>query len=223
MSIRPRRAPSDGPLVLGIVGRTGSGKSTVARALADAGAVVLEADRLGHEVTDTDPEVRAELMSEYGVDVYLPDGKLDRAKVAKSVFRDPEARLRLDLLVHPRIIARIHARYAELKAAKFRGAMVIDAALLLDWGLERECDWVVAVVAPEAVQIERLASSRGWSREHAAERLAVQRSDAEFRAAADVTFENDGSREALEARAREMLGRLLAARENPGASSAERH
>jgi len=199
--------------IIGIVGRTGSGKSTVARTFAEAGAVVLEADRLGHEVTDTDPAVRAALAAEYGDEVYLPDGRLDRARVAGKVFRDPAARGRLDALVHPRIIARIRARFDELKASGFRGPVVLDAALLLDWGLERECDIVVAVVAPERLQLERLAASRGWSREHAAERLAVQRPEDEFRASADVTIENDGSREALEARSREMLGRLLAAHE----------
>src|SRR2546429_4197929 len=106
---RPRRAPRPGPLVVGLVGRAGSGKSTVARALAAAGARVLDADRIGHAITDGDPDVRAALATEYGPEVYRPDGQLDRKRVAAKVFADPAALGRLNLLVHPRILERLRA------------------------------------------------------------------------------------------------------------------
>ncbi len=212
MSTEARRPPAaDGLLLIGLVGRAGSGKSTVAAALAAAGAAVIEADALGHAVTDGDPEVRAALESEYGEGVYGADGRLDRAVVAARVFRDPAARARLDQLVHPRIVRAIRARIAELRAASFRGPVVIDAALLLDWGFERECDAVLAVVAAEPLRLARLAAARGWTGDEARRRLAVQRSDAAFEAAADVTLDNRGSREALEHAARAALERLQGA------------
>src|SRR5262245_40644199 len=159
-----RRAPArDGLLIVGLVGRAGSGKSTVARTLTAEGAMVIEADRLGHEVTDHDPDVRRALAAEYGDAVYRPDGSLARARVAARVFADPAARKRLDQLVHPRILSRIRERLASLRAEGFRGAVVIDAALMLEWGLERECDAVIAVTAPETEQVARLQRSRGWS------------------------------------------------------------
>jgi dephospho-CoA kinase len=206
---RPRRTRvADGPFVLGLVGRAGSGKSTVAAALAADGARVIEADRIGHEVTDHDPEVRAALVAEYGPAVYRADGTLDRAQVAARVFRDPAARARLDRLTHPRIARRIIERVREWSAEGFRGVVAIDAALMLEWGLERECDAVIAVVAPEAAQVARLVAARGWSEVEARRRLAVQRTDAAFAAAADVTLDNRGDVAALADAARIAVARL---------------
>ena len=206
----PSRRPAarDGLLLIGLVGRAGSGKSTVARALAGAGAVVIDADALGHQVTDQDPEVRAALEMEYGADVYGADGHLERGKVAARVFRDPAARARLDRLVHPRILSHIRSRLDELRATGFRGPVVIDAVLMLEWGLERELDAVIAVTAPEPLQLERLWRARGWTEEEARARLAAQRSNERFAAAADVTLVNDGAAETLVKAAVETLETL---------------
>lgn len=211
-----RRPPSaDGLFLLGLVGRAGSGKTTVARALEADGARVLEADRIGHEVTDRDPEVRAALAAEYGADVYLADGRLDRGRVGERVFADPEARRRLDRLVHPRIGSILRERIDALRTSGFRGLVVIDAALLFDWGFERECDAVLAVTASAEEQVTRMRAARGWSEEEARARLAAQRPNEQFESAADVTIENHGTREALERRAREAVNRMRATRAAP--------
>lgn len=211
MSTDRRRAPrGDGLFVVGLIGRAGSGKSTVARALTRDGGERIEADTIGHEVTDRDPDVRAALVAEYGADVYRADGTLDRPRVAARVFADPAARARLDRLVHPRIVARIEERLAALRGAGFAGVVVVDAALMLDWGLERSCDAVIAVAAPESAQIARLQAQRGWTEREARSRLDVQREQDAFRAAADLTLENAGSIEALERDARAALLRLRA-------------
>jgi len=214
MSTEPklRRAKArDGLVRIGLVGRAGSGKSTVARALVEDGARLIDADRLGHEVTDRDPEVRKALEAEYGPDIYHPDGTLDRPRVAARIFADREARSRLDALVHPRILERIRREWDALRDAGFRGVAVIDAALMLEWGLERDCDAVIAVVAPEAMQIERLWRSRGWSEADARARLQAQRTNEAFAAAADVTLVNQGSAEELRRQARAAVASIAAA------------
>ena len=212
-----RRAPSvDGLFIVGLVGRAGSGKSAAAAALAADGATVIEADRVGHEVTEQDVEVRAALVEEYGVGVYGPDGGLDRARVAARVFADPAARARLDGLVHPRLVARIVERLDGLRARGARGVVVLDAALLLEWGLERDCDAVIAVTAPPAEQVSRLVRMRGWTEAQAQGRLRAQRTDEAFRAAADVTLDNSGSIEDLARAARTAVAALRAARPAEG-------
>ncbi len=209
-TVRRARA-DDGLLIVGLVGRAGSGKSAVARALGAQGAEVIDADGLGHDVTDSDPEVRAALSAEYGPDVYLASGELDRRRVAAQVFAQPAALARLNALVHPRIVARIRSRLAALRAAGFRGAVIVDAALMLDWGFERECDAVLAVTAPADAQSARLVSARGWAPAEAARRLAAQRPNEFFAAAADDVIDNGGSEAALAAAAVAALVRLVAA------------
>ena len=206
-----RRPPAgDGLFILGLIGRAGSGKTTVARALERDGARVIEADRVGHEVADRDPAVREGLVAEYGAGVYGADGTLDRARVAARVFRDPEARARLDRLVHPRIVARIREEIGRLWREGFRGVVVVDAALMARWGFERECDAVIAVVAPEAAQVARLVRGRGWSEAEARARLAAQDSNEVSRASADVTLDNDETPETLARAARDAVNRLRA-------------
>lgn len=210
---RPRRAHAgDGLFILGLVGRAGSGKSTVARAIAADGGAVIDADEIGHQVTDQDPEVRAALAAEYGADVYREDGTLDRRRVAATVFTDAEARARLDALVHPRILTRAWEALNQLRLAGHRGVVVLDSALLLHWGMERSCDAVLAVAAPEADQVARLMTSRGWSEAHARSVLAVQRPDEWFREAADLVIENTGTVAELERAARAAVVRLMAER-----------
>ena len=214
MSTSVRRADAgDGVFIVGLVGRAGSGKTTVARVLEADGARILEADRMGHEVTDRDPEVRAALAAEYGADIYGPDGALDRARVAARVFSDPAARARLNELVHPRIVALIRDAIVALIRDGWRGVVVVDAALMLDWRLERACDAVLAVVAPEDVQLARLLESRGWSAAEARARLKAQRTNEEYARAADVVLENRGSPEALATSSRAAVRRLREARE----------
>jgi dephospho-CoA kinase len=216
----PRRpAAGDGLFIVGLIGRAGSGKTTVARALERDGARVIEADRIGHEVTDSDPAVREALVAEYGASVYRPEGRLDRARVAERVFQDRGARERLDRLVHPRIIERIREEIARFAREGFRGVVVVDAALMLRWGFERECDAIVAVVAPEAEQVVRLMRGRGWSEAEARARLAAQDSNEALAAAADVTLDNRGTPAALAAAARDAVSRLRSrAPAQPGAA-----
>jgi len=213
MFTRVRRPDAgDGLFILGLVGRAGSGKTTIARALEADGARVIEADPIGHEITDRDPEVRAALIAEYGADIYRPDGALDRARVAARVFHDPAARARLDQLVHPKIVARIRDTILELVRRGWRGVVVVDAALMLDWHLERACDAVLAVVASEPGQNAGMMRARGWSEPEARARLGAQRTNEEYARAADVVLENHGTPEALAAAARGAMRRLLEAR-----------
>lgn len=207
---RPRRAPQAGPFVLALVGPAGAGKSTIARACAAQGAWVVDGDRVGHEVTDHDPEVRAALIADYGPGVYTATGALDRAQVAARVFAEPAALTQLNALVHPRILTRFREAIASAARPGGPALVVIDAALLLDWGFEQECDAVLAVLAPEPQQIARLIATRGWTEAEARRRLAAARSPESFAALADAVVMNDGDEAAAVA---EALAWIAARRE----------
>lgn len=210
---KPRRSPADdGLLIVGLVGRAGSGKSSVARVLAAAGARVLDADRMGHAITDHDPEVRDALLADYGPAVFLDDGTLNRRLVAARVFADSAALAALNRLVHPRILATLRAQLVAFAAEGFHGTVLVDAALMLDWGFERDCDAVLAVIAPETEQVARLVAARGWTADEARRRLGAQRPDAAFAAAADAVIDNRGSEAELESAALAALARITAGR-----------
>jgi dephospho-CoA kinase len=146
-------------------------------------------------------------VAEYGAGVYLADGTLDRARVGARVFSDPAALARLNALVHPRIAARLRD---EIAHATGIDTVVIDAAVLLDWGFERECDAVIAVLASREQQIARLRKARGWSEEEATRRLGSARSHEAFKALADEVVVNETDPAAAERAVRDAIGRLRA-------------
>ena len=161
--------------VLGIVGGVGSGKSAVANAFAQAGAAVLDADQLGHEVL-TQPEVIAAFRQRWGGSVIGPDGAVVRREVASRVFGSDENATRerefLNAVTHPRIGRILWQRINALQEQGGR-LVVLDAALLHETGWDKLCNAVVFVDAPEAVRRQR-ALSRGWTADEFTAREASQ-------------------------------------------------
>jgi len=125
----PRSSNEDRPIVVGLAGGVGAGKSTVAAALAGAGCVVFDADVEAKRALD-EPAVRDELARRWGEGVVGAGGRIDRAAVARIIFSDGEARLFLQSLTHPIVIARCDAALAEAARAGAPG-FVIDAPLIL--------------------------------------------------------------------------------------------
>ena len=185
--------------VIGLTGGIGSGKSTVARILADLGAHVIDADRIGHEVYRPGTEGHASVVATFGPGVVSADGSIDRRALGAIVFRDPAALVRLNALVHPLIAAEIQRRVAAARAEPGVPPIVIEAAILIEAGW-RFFDRIWAVMAPRDVAIARVMAERGLSREEVERRMAAQASDAERRRVADLVIENDGSRAELGAR-----------------------
>ena len=174
---------------VGLTGGIGSGKSEVARLLAQRGAVVIDADRVAREVVEPGTEGLALVAEAFGDEVIGPDGGLDRAALAGRVFTDPQARATLNSIVHPLIAART----AELVDAAPPGAVLVhDVPLLAENNLAGSFDLVLVVETPPEVRVRRLAESRGMTEADARARMSVQATDAQRRAIADVVIENGG-------------------------------
>jgi dephospho-CoA kinase len=185
-------------LTLGLVGGIASGKSQVAEYLRDLGAVVLDADRAGHEVL-RQPEVIAALKSRWGEKILDASGQVSRRAVAKIVFgagNEAEKRF-LEQLTHPRIQMRMQQEIARAQAlTPPPPALVLDAALLFEAGWERLCDKILFVDTPRDLRLER-AVARGWSAEQFAAREAAQLPPEEKRARADIVIRNVRTLESL--------------------------
>lgn len=175
-------------LVVGLSGGIGSGKSTVARALAARGALVIDADAVAREVVEPGTPGFAAVVERFGPGVVGPDGALDRPALAARVFGDDSARADLNGIVHPLVAAAV----AERGAAAPEGSIIVYDVPLLVEAAVRGYDVVVIVEAPEDVRIDRLAG-RGVPADDARRRMAAQATDAERRAVADVVLDNSGT------------------------------
>lgn len=176
-------------LRVGLTGGIGSGKSTVAGRLAEHGAVVIDADKIARAVVEPGTEGLAELVAAFGPGITTPQGALDRAGLAARVFADPEARTRLNGIVHPRI----GARTAELMSTAPADAVVVhDVPLLVENNLAPAYHLVVVVDAPVEIRVRRVVRDRGMSEQDAKARIAAQAEETARRAAADVWLDNGG-------------------------------
>ncbi len=188
----------DGPLEVGLTGSIGAGKSTVARALARRGAVVIDADALARAATE-DPAVLERIAAELGDDL-VRDGRLDRAATAARVFDDPEAREVLNAIVHPRVAEERETRVREARARRPAPPVIVhDVPLLFEVGLDEDVDLTVAVAAPLATRIARVVERSGLDADEVRRRDASQMPQHEKVARADVVIDNGGDEAALEA------------------------
>jgi dephospho-CoA kinase len=176
-------------LRIGLTGGIGSGKSTVSALLAERGAVIIDADRIAREVVEQGTPGLAAVVETFGDGVLAGDGSLDRPALAAIVFADPEARARLDAIVHPLV----RARALEIAGAAAPDSVVVnDVPLLVETGQADSYDLVLVVEADPGTRVARLVQ-RGLTAEDARARMAAQATDEQRRAVADVVLDNSGT------------------------------
>jgi dephospho-CoA kinase len=200
--------------VIGLAGGIGAGKSIVAAALGDLGCVVIDSDAQAKTVLER-PEVRDELVRWWGRGVMGADGGIDRKAVAKIVFADERERKRLEALVHPLV----RVKRAELaRAARDSGAaaVVVDAPLLFEAGVDAECDAVIFVDAPREIRLARVRARSGWDDAELERREKSQWPLESKRARSDFVVVNDGPPDVLAARVASVLDQILRGRARGG-------
>ena len=176
--------------ILGITGGTGCGKTTLLRCVERHGGEVIDCDALYHALLHTDTALLEAISARFsGV---VTDGELNRKALGKLVFADEAALRDLNSITHGAVCRAVRAR---LNLARERGCELaaVDAIALFESGLARLCDCTVAVTAPRSARIERLMRREGISEDYAAQRIAAQKSDAEFSEMSDFTLQNSGT------------------------------
>lgn len=199
--------------IIGLLGAPGSGKSFVARTFAEQGAGVIDADRLARQALE-EPAVREALRQWWGDAVFDAAGRVDRQAVGARVFEDAAALRRLESVVHPRVKAgraALRDRYAVDRSVV---AIVEDSPLLLEQGLDRECDVLVFVDAPRAVREQRVGETRGWSSAELARREKNQAPLDIKRDRADYVVNNSVERQLAHEQARRVLSQILQSSES---------
>lgn len=195
--------------IIGIAGGIGSGKSAVAKILAELGAGLIDSDAInGQELEQA--EVRSTLVQWWGDRILTPDGRVDRARVAEIVFADAAEKNRLEALMHPRIAVQRRRLIEEFEGDPKISCVVLDAPLLFEVGLDQWCDAIVFVEADEEVRFTRTAAARGWSREEFHRRERMQ-SPLDFkRARADYVCRNNSDPAALRQQVEALFSQIVA-------------
>ena len=202
--------------VIGLTGGIGGGKSTVAGFLAELGATVIDVDKVWHEALKADTEIWQKIVAAFGTGILTPDREIDRKKLGKIVFGNPEALARLNNIMHPWMYETVKAQLGEYRRQRV-GVVVLELPLLVEVplslragepSLSDEVDEVWVAVAPESVVLRRLKDKLGLSEPEALARIRSQLSSEERTRHADVVIDTDCSLDELKARVRELWPKL---------------
>lgn len=207
-------------LLVGLTGGIASGKSTVARRLAEHGAAVVDADLVAREVVEPGEPAFHEIVEHFGEQVVGDDGRLDRAALGAIVFADPEQRAELERITHPRVAEAIARRLADVNDGRREQIVVLDVPLLVEAGIDRDYDAIVVVATQPETQVQRLVEQRGMPAEDARARVAAE-ADLEAKlAVATHVVHNEGTLDELRERVDELHDELVAlAAAQPGIST----
>jgi len=208
--------------IVGLTGGIGSGKSTVSDYLISRGFHVLDADKISREIVLPGSDMLIRLAAEFGRDIILEDGSLDRKKLGEMVFSDPEKKKKLDGMMHTTILELIHERIlqfreeAELSAvaaadpeqiARYR-VIFIDAPLLFETGLDKSVEEIWVIDADEETRIRRIMERDGLQREEILKRISSQMARDEKNRRADVILDNTGDPESLYRQIDQLLQKI---------------
>jgi dephospho-CoA kinase len=177
-------------IVIGLTGGILTGKSTVSGMLAERGAVIIDADKIGHEAYKPQTDVWDELVDTFGEWILKRDGEIDRKRLGDIVFHDPLALTLLNKIVHPRMREMIEE---ELKRLEEEGVpvVILEAAVLIEAKWNDLVDQIWVTTAPEEKVIDRLQNRAGLSEEQARSRIAAQLPPKEKVKHADVVIDTD--------------------------------
>ena len=194
-------------MVVGLTGQTGAGKSTVSDYLRENGMAVIDADKVAREVVETGSACIADIALEFGCEYINADGTLNRKKMAKTVFTDKAKLKKLNALMFPYIIRRL-CEEIERSRREGEGIIVLDAPTLFESGADRECDYVVSVIADEQSRKERIIRRDGLTQQEAQERISAQHDEEYYQSRSDEILENNEGVDSLKNRTSALISRL---------------
>jgi dephospho-CoA kinase len=194
--------------IIGLTGGIGSGKSTVAKNLADLGAAVIDLDKVGHEVLKSGSQTFIKVVGEFGKDILDARGEIDRHKLGELVFKNRRVLARLNRIVHPAIDKIINERIEEYRRKGVK-VVVLEAAAMLEAGKAAQADEIWVTSAPAATVLKRLGERSGYSEKEAKARIRSQLTNEERIKHADVVIDTDGSLEELKLRVEKEWRKLM--------------
>ncbi|MFZ5634317.1 MAG: dephospho-CoA kinase [Bacillota bacterium] len=181
-------------MIIGLTGNIGSGKSTVSGRLAELGAEVIDTDRVARYVVAPGTPGLERIVREFGAGIIDEKGELDRARMAAIVFANPEARVRLEAIVHPEVKRVVAERISDYREGRGSApVLVVEVPLLIESGMHRMMDEIWVVTVDRNAQVKRVMARSGLSEEEVVKRINAQMPQEEKCKYADRVIDNSGA------------------------------
>jgi dephospho-CoA kinase len=193
--------------IIGLTGAPGAGKSLAAKYLEKRGATILSGDEVGREVVGRIRLVLDRLVKAFGESILKKDGSLDRRLLGRMAFGDPAAREKLNRIVHPHLLRILKTRIKQTRSRSPRKLLVVDAALIFEWGVADWFDYILVITARRDIRIKRMLDS-GLSKKEAVDRISSQLPQRTKAALADYVIENNAGRPILKKKVDQFLDLL---------------
>ncbi len=193
--------------VIGLTGGIGSGKSTISRFLAELGALIIDADKVGHELLKPNTEIWQQVVAAFGRQILTPGGEINRRKLGRLVFGSPRRLSLLNQLMHPEMKKAVNARLLEHRR-QGASVVVLDAPLLVEAGWTELVDEVWVTIASETTVLERLEQQTGLSQAEALARIRSQLPAKELIKHADVVINTELSLNELRTKVKKLWQRF---------------
>jgi dephospho-CoA kinase len=194
--------------VIGLTGGIATGKSTVSTILENAGAVIIDADRIARMVVKKNMPAYRQILDKFGKGVLLPDGEIDRTALGNLIFSDPQKKQLLNLIVHPQVRKETDRQLKHIEKSNPNALVVLDIPLLFEAGMHSNLSEVIVVYAPENIQIERLMKRDHISRKDALARIRSQMPIEEKKKLGTMVIDNSGTRQHTRKQTLEIFQRL---------------
>ena len=182
-------------VIAGLTGGIASGKSTVSAFLKDAGAIIVDADKIAREVVQKGLPAWLEIVNTFGQSILLPDGEINRILLGDIIFNDPAQKQVLNQIVHPWVFAKTATRLTEIEKKKLNAVVILDVPLLIESGMDTGLSDIIVVYVPEQVQFQRLMTRDALTQKQALARIRSQLSIEEKKKRATIVIDNSNSPE----------------------------
>jgi dephospho-CoA kinase len=179
-------------VIAGLTGGIASGKSTVSAFLENAGAVIVDADKIAHEVVQKNRPAWQEIIKSFGRSILLSNGEINRILLGDIIFNDPAQKQILNRIVHPEVIAETATRLAEIEKNQTGAVVILDVPLLIESGMDTGLSDIIVVYVPEPVQIQRLMMRDALTQAQAQARIRSQMPIEEKKRRATIVIDNSG-------------------------------
>jgi dephospho-CoA kinase len=196
------------PRVVGVTGGIGSGQSTVCRYLKEFGCKIIDVDKKAKQIINKDRSLQKDLIRNFGKDIFGPDGKLDRRRLASLAFQEEEKTLMLNRLVHPKMVAEVIEEMENARFSQRYPVIVIDAALIYEISIEQMFDYIIVVYTSLKRRLERVMKRDEQSREEVMARVRRQIPLEDKRKWADFVINNDRSPKELKKQTEEIFEKI---------------